>query len=144
MVSMSAQPAPICAVYPTRKGRVTCPINQARPSADTAVGFVALGSDHDEAFAEGCPLAEGDLHDVTSPPLSDAEIAVTPCAFGTAAGLLHRAGAGAGHAMLITGDPDGDGLAAVQLAARMGAPRPCRGTGSTSWWTWSPAMPGPG
>jgi alcohol dehydrogenase len=101
--------------------RVTCPINQPRPSADTPVGFVALGSEYDGAFAEYCLLAERDLYDVTDAPLSDVEIAAIPCAFGTAAGLLHRAGVAQGHEVLITGASGGVGLAAVQLAARMGA-----------------------
>jgi alcohol dehydrogenase len=101
--------------------RVTCPINQPRPTEDNPVGFVALGSEYDGAFAEYCLLAESDLHDVTASPLSDVEIAAMPCAFGTAANLLHRAGAGAGRVVLVTGASGGVGMAAVQLAARKGA-----------------------
>lgn len=101
--------------------RVTCPINQPRPTQDNPVGFVALGSEHDGAFAEYCLLDARDLHDVTNAPLSNVEIAAVPCAFGTAAGLLDRAGVVAGDDVLITGASGNVGLAAVQLASRMGA-----------------------
>lgn len=108
--------------------RVTCPINQPRPTDENPVGFIAIGSEYDGAFAQYCLVEERDLYDVTNAPLSDVEIAAIPCAFGTAAGLLHRAGVGAGQEVLITGASGGVGLAAVQLATRMGA----RVTGITS------------
>ncbi|PWE29325.1 alcohol dehydrogenase [Maritimibacter sp. 55A14] len=101
--------------------RVTCPTNQPRPSRENPVGFVALGSEYDGAFAEYCLLEARDLFDVTDAPLSDVEIAAMPCAFGTAAGLLHRAGVTAGQEVLITGASGGVGLAAVQLGAKTGA-----------------------
>lgn len=101
--------------------RVTCPINQPRPTPENPVGFIALGSEYDGAFAEFCLLEERDLYDVSHAPLSDVEIAAIPCAFGTAAGLLQRAGVTAGQTVLITGASGSVGLAAVQLAARMGA-----------------------
>ncbi len=101
--------------------RVTCPINQPRPTPDNPVGFEALGSEYDGAFAEYCAVNAADLYDVTSSPLSDVEIAAIPTAFGTAAGLLHRAGVGKGQQVLVTGASGGVGLAAVQLATSMGA-----------------------
>jgi len=101
--------------------RVTCPINQPRPSPENPVGFEALGSEYDGAFAEYCVVPEADLYDVTSAPLSDVEIAAMPCAFGTAAGLLDRAGVGPGQRVLITGASGGVGLAAVQIAAQEAA-----------------------
>jgi len=101
--------------------RVTCPINQPRPTQENPVAFIALGSEYDGAFAQYCLLQERDLYDVTASPLSDIEIAAIPCAFGTAAGLLHRAGVGPGTEVLITGASGGVGLAAVQLAALQGA-----------------------
>jgi len=101
--------------------RVTCPINQPRPDAEHPVGFVALGSEYDGAFAQYCLLEARDLYDVTEAPLDDVEIAAIPCVFGTAAGLLHRAGVDAGQAVLISGASGGVGLAAVQLAAKAGA-----------------------
>lgn len=99
--------------------RVTCPINLPRPGNPT--GFIALGSEIDGAFAQYCLLEADDLYDVTASPLSDVEIAVIPCAFGTAENLLTRAGVTAGHKVLITGASCGVGLAAVQLAALRGA-----------------------
>ena len=85
------------------------------------VGFVAIGSEYDGAFAEYCVVPEADLYDVTDAPLSDVELAAIPCAFGTAAGLLDRAGVAAGQNVLITGASGGVGLATVQLAAQIGA-----------------------
>jgi len=101
--------------------RVTCPINIPRPTPDNPVGFVALGSEIDGAFAEYCLMKADDLHDVTDAPLSDIEIAAIPCGFGTAMGLLDRAGVAAGQEVLITGSSGNVGLAAVQLASSMGA-----------------------
>ncbi|MEX0368272.1 MAG: alcohol dehydrogenase family protein [Ruegeria sp.] len=101
--------------------RVTCPINLPRPCPGNPQGFIALGSEIDGAFAQYCLVAAGDLYDVTASPLSDAEIAAIPCAFGTAENLLTRAGVTAGHKVLITGASGGVGLAAVQLAALRGA-----------------------
>lgn len=101
--------------------RVTCPINQPRPTKDNPVGFEAIGSEYDGAFAQYCVVPETDLYDVSASPLSNVEIAAIPCAFGTAAGLLHRAGAQAGKKVLISGASGGVGLAAVQLAAKMSA-----------------------
>lgn len=101
--------------------RVTCPINLPRPTAGNPVGFIALGSEIDGAFAEFCVVRATDLHDVSDSPLSDVEIAAMPCAFGTAENLLTRAGVGAGERVLVTGASGGVGLAAVQLAAQRGA-----------------------
>lgn len=101
--------------------RVICPINQPRPTADNPVGFEALGSEFDGAFAQFCAVREADLYDVTPAPLTDIELAAIPCAFGTAAGLLQRAGVGPGQSVLITGASGGVGLAAVQLAHLRGA-----------------------
>ena len=101
--------------------RVTCPINQPRPTKENPVGFEALGSEYNGAFAQFCVVPGADLYDVTAAPLSDVELAAIPCAFGTAAGLLDRAGVGAGSEVLITGASGGVGLAAVQLASKRGA-----------------------
>lgn len=101
--------------------RVTCPINIPRPTPGNPFSIVALGSELDGAFAQYCLMSENDLYDVSSSPLSDEDIAAIPCAFGTAEGLLSRAGLTAGHRVLITGASGGVGLAAVQLAALRGA-----------------------
>ena len=101
--------------------RVTCPINLPRPTPDAPTAFIALGSEIDGAFAQFCLMQESDLYDVTASPLSDTEIAATPCAFGTAENLLTRAGVSDGQHILITGASGGVGLAAVQLARIRGA-----------------------
>lgn len=101
--------------------RVTCPINQPRPTDDNPVGFEALGSEYDGAFAEYCVVNAADLYDVSTSPLNNTEIAAIPTAFGTAAGLLHRARVGQGQHVVVTGASGGVGLAAVQLATLMGA-----------------------
>ncbi|GAA6161696.1 alcohol dehydrogenase family protein [Ruegeria sp. HU-ET01832] len=110
--------------------RVTCPINLPRPRPGNPTGFIALGSEIDGAFAQYCLVEASDLYDVSASPLSDAEIAAIPCAFGTAENLLTRAGVTAGHKVLITGASGGVGLAAVQLARLRGA---------TVWGVTSPA-----
>ena len=101
--------------------RVTCPINQPEPTGDNPRAFRALGSEYDGAFAQFCVLPARHLYDVTASPLSDVEIAAMPCAFGTAANLLARAGVSAGEKVLVTGASGGVGLAAVQIATARGA-----------------------
>ncbi|MEM8538317.1 MAG: zinc-binding dehydrogenase, partial [Pseudomonadota bacterium] len=101
--------------------RVICPINQPRPTLETRVGFVALGSEYNGAFAQYCAVPSSDLYDVTAAPLSDIELAAIPCAFGTAMGLLNRAGVRADQRVLVTGASGGVGMAAVQLAKLMEA-----------------------
>ena len=106
---------------PALGARVTCPINIPRPTEENPVGFIALGSEIDGAFAQYCLMRADDLYDVSDVPLSDIELAALPCGFGTALGLLDRAGVGPGQEVLITGASGNVGLAAVQLAAAMGA-----------------------
>ncbi len=101
--------------------RVVCPNVIPRPTAENPVGYVVPGSEFDGAFAQYCLLRADDLYDVTGSPLSDIEIGAMPCAFGTAAGLLARAGAGAGTRLLVSGASGGVGMAAVQIAAHRGA-----------------------
>jgi NADPH:quinone reductase-like Zn-dependent oxidoreductase len=106
---------------PALGARVICPTNQARPTADNPFGFVAIGSEFDGAFAQFCCVPVDQLYDVTASPLSDVELAAMPCAFGTAANLLSRAGVVSGSNVLITGASGGVGLAAVALAKALGA-----------------------
>lgn len=101
--------------------RVTCPLNLPRPSLTNPVGLRVLGSEIDGAFAQYCLLQADDLCDVTRSPLSDAQIAAIPCAYGTAEGMLTRAGVLSGQNVVITGASGGVGLAAVELAALRGA-----------------------
>ena len=101
--------------------RVTGPINLPRPTSDAPRAYIALGSEVDGAFAQYCLAEAADIYDVSASPLTDAEIAAIPCAFGTAENLLTRAGVAEGQSVLVTGASGGVGLAAVQLAAMRGA-----------------------
>jgi NADPH:quinone reductase-like Zn-dependent oxidoreductase len=101
--------------------RVICATNQPEPVAENPLGFVAIGSEYDGAFAQFCVVPARHLHDVSVSPLSDTEIGAMPCAFGTAWNLLHRAGVGPGDRVLVTGAAGGVGLAAVQIAVARGA-----------------------
>ncbi|CUH86750.1 Crotonyl-CoA reductase [Phaeobacter sp. CECT 5382] len=101
--------------------RVTCPVNLPRVRPGAPMGFIVIGSEIDGAFAQYCVVDADDLYDVTASPLTDVEVAAIPCAFGTAEGLLTRAGVTAGQEVLITGASGGVGLAAVELAALRGA-----------------------
>ncbi|MEP2717744.1 alcohol dehydrogenase family protein, partial [Pseudophaeobacter sp.] len=101
--------------------RVTCPVNLPRVRPGAPMGFIVIGSEIDGAFAQYCVVDADDLYDVSASPLTDVEIAAIPCAFGTAEGMLSRAGVTAGQEVLITGASGGVGLAAVELAALRGA-----------------------
>lgn len=101
--------------------RVTAPLVMPRPTAENPFGMECIGSERDGAFAQFCALPVADLYDVGASPLSDIEIAAIPCAFGTAAALLSRAGVAKGKRVLITGASGGVGMAAVQLAHLQGA-----------------------
>jgi NADPH:quinone reductase-like Zn-dependent oxidoreductase len=74
-----------------------------------------VGSEVDGGFAEYhvCRIAQ--LHDVAGSPLSDAQLACLPTAYGTALGMLTRAGCEPGERVLVTGASGGVGMAAVQL-----------------------------
>ncbi len=106
---------------PGTGARVTSQINIPRPTPDNPVAFVALGSELDGAFAQYCLLRADEVFDVTTSPLSDAEIAAIPCGYGTAWNLLTRAGVKTGDHALITGASGVVGLAAVELATLKGA-----------------------
>lgn len=80
-----------------------------------------LGSEADGAFGGHVVVDARRVHDVTGSPLSDEELAALPVAYGTATGMLERAGIGAGETVLVTGASGGVGLALVQLAAARGA-----------------------
>lgn len=55
-------------------------------------------------------------HDVDDSPLSDEQLAALPVSYGTALGMLERAGIRAGETIVVTGASGGVGLALVQLA----------------------------
>jgi NADPH2:quinone reductase len=100
---------------------VICPTNQSEPTAQNPLHFVSIGSEYDGAFAQYCLVPARHLHDVTRSALSDVEIGAMPCAYGTAANLLARAGVVAGERVLVTGASGGVGLAAIQIGKALGA-----------------------
>jgi NADPH:quinone reductase-like Zn-dependent oxidoreductase len=86
-----------------------------RPQGFSAPDTVWLGSDTDGAFAQYVLAPASEVFPVRS-GLSDAELGVVPCSFGTAENMLARAGLGPGRHVLVTGASGGVGTAAVQLA----------------------------
>lgn len=93
-------------------------------------GFPAevIGSETDGGFAEFHLSPVDRLHDVTGTPLSDVQLACLPTAYGTAIGMVNRAGCEAGERVLVTGASGGVGLAAVQILVARG----CRVVAYTS------------
>ncbi|QWC85182.1 zinc-binding dehydrogenase [Nocardioidaceae bacterium] len=87
-----------------------------------------LGSEYDGGFAELCVVDADHVHDVTGSPLTDAQLACLPIAYGTAVGMLERGEVREGETVLVTGASGGVGLAAVQLAVARG----CRVVAQTS------------
>jgi len=88
---------------------------------DDAVPVGYLGSEADGGFAQYVAVDASHAHDVDDSPLSDAQLACLPVAFGTAMAMLDRAGLQAGETVLVTGASGGVGLALVQLASALGA-----------------------
>ena len=91
-----------------------------RPRGFSAAETVWLGSDTDGAFAQFVLAPASEVFPVRS-GLSDAELGVVPCSFGTAENMLARAGVGPGQHVVVTGASGGVGSAAVQLARLRGA-----------------------
>ena len=81
-------------------------------------GFI--GSEVDGGFAQFFVGTVDQLHDVETSALGDAELACLPTAYGTALGMINRAGCAAGERVLVTGASGGVGLAATQLAIARG------------------------
>lgn len=96
------------------------PAEYADDGPDALVTDV-LGSERDGGFAEYVVVPAARAHDVGGSPLEDRELAALPIAYGTALGLLERAGVAEEHTVLVTGASGGVGLAAVQLARARGA-----------------------
>jgi NADPH:quinone reductase-like Zn-dependent oxidoreductase len=92
-----------------------------RDDSTTAPPVGLLGSEADGAFAQYVVSDAAQAHDMTGSPLSDEQLAALPVAYGTALGMLERAGVGEGETLLVTGASGGVGLALVQLAAARGA-----------------------
>lgn len=79
-----------------------------------------FGSECDGAFAQFTCVPSVHAHAIVS-PLTDAELAGFPCAYGAAENMLTRLNLVAGETVLVTGASGGVGSAAVQLAKRRGA-----------------------
>ena len=79
-----------------------------------------LGSERDGGFADYVTVPAGNAHRIDS-PLSDAELATFPIAYGTALRMLNRAELAEGETGRVTGASGGVGSALVQLAAVRGA-----------------------
>lgn len=90
-------------------------------AVDDALVVDVLGSERDGGFAEYVVVPTERAHAVDDSPLSDAELACLPIAYGTATGMLERGQVTAGDTVLVTGASGGVGLAAVQLAKARGA-----------------------
>lgn len=76
-----------------------------------------LGSERDGGYASYVAVRAERAHRVDDSPLSDAELACLPTAFGTALGMLERGKVERGDTVVVTGASGGVGLALVQLAA---------------------------
>ncbi len=76
-----------------------------------------VGSEVDGGFAQFHRCSVEQLHDVTGSPLTDPQLACLPTAYGTALGMINRAGISAGERVLVTGSSGGVGMAAIQLLA---------------------------
>ena len=79
-----------------------------------------IGSEVDGGFAQYHVCSIDQLHDVTGSPLTDAQLACLPTAYGTALGMIERAEIEAGERVLVTGSSGGVGMAAIQLLVDRG------------------------
>ena len=79
-----------------------------------------IGSEVDGGFAEYLACSADQVHDVSDSPLTDWQLACLPTAYGTALGMINRAGCEAGERVLVTGSSGGVGSAAIQLLADRG------------------------
>ncbi len=79
-----------------------------------------FGSEVDGGFAEYAVVPSRNAIAIDS-PLSDAELATFPCAYGTAENLICRAGLKPGETVVIAGASGGVGTAAIQLCRLRGA-----------------------
>jgi NADPH:quinone reductase-like Zn-dependent oxidoreductase len=80
-----------------------------------------MGSEWDGGYAEFVLAPVERLHDVSDSPLSDAQLAALPTAYGTALGMIERGRVHRAETVLVTGASGGVGLALVQLARARGA-----------------------
>ncbi len=78
------------------------------------------GSEVDGGFAEFHRCSVSQLNDVSASPLTDAQLACLPTAYGTALGMINRAACLEGERVLVTGSSGGVGMAAIQLLLARG------------------------
>ena len=81
---------------------------------------VWLGSDFAGAFAQYVKVPQSEVFAVAS-DWSNAELATTPCAYGTAENMVRRSGVSRGDTVLVPCGSGGVGSAVVQLVKRRGA-----------------------
>lgn len=79
-----------------------------------------VGSEVDGGFAQFHVSPAVRLHDMSTSPLSDEQLACLPIAYGTALGMIEAAGCQTGERVLVTGASGGVGLAATQMLALRG------------------------
>ena len=100
---------------PTRPGSADGVIVDPAATYDDDHPDDIVGSEVDGGFAEFHLCSVRQLHDVSTSPLTDAQLACLPTAYGTTLGMLNRAACSAGERVLVTGSSGGVGMAAVQL-----------------------------
>lgn len=86
------------------------------------------GSETDGGFAQFHVCSARRVHDVSDSPLTNAQLSCLPTAYGTALGMINRAGCVAGERVLVTGSSGGVGGAAIELLLDRG----CRVIARTS------------
>ncbi|HUG09331.1 MAG TPA: zinc-binding dehydrogenase [Acidimicrobiia bacterium] len=79
-----------------------------------------VGSEVDGGFAQFHVSAVDRLHDMSTSPLSDQQLASLPVAYATALGMIEAAACQPGERVLVTGASGGVGLAATQMLASRG------------------------
>ncbi|GAB2810661.1 zinc-binding dehydrogenase [Streptomyces daliensis] len=80
-----------------------------------------MGSERDGGYAEYVTAPARRVHDVTESPLTDAQLATLPTAYGTALGMIERGRLRKGETALVSGASGGVGVALTQLARARGA-----------------------
>lgn len=80
-----------------------------------------MGSEWDGGYAQYVIAPAKRVHHVMNSPLSDAQLAALPTAYGTALGMIERGQVREDDTVLVTGASGGVGLALVQLAKARGA-----------------------
>jgi len=91
-----------------------------RPDGFESMRNIWMGSDFDGAFAQFVKVPANEAFVVDS-NWTDIELGSTPCSYGSAENMLHRAKVARGEHVLVSGASGGVGSAALQLAKLRGA-----------------------